>query len=92
FMQTSAPSCLCCWGRGLLPRGSVWWEVCLHLPLADRPSARASQRPCPAKGADSLSLSCSGHVAALNMLHRQKPLHTVPFFWTKLQSKSIRYA
>ncbi|KAG8122510.1 hypothetical protein E2320_018016 [Naja naja] len=43
-------------------------------------------------GADSLSLSCSGHVAALNMLHRQKPLHTVPFFWTKLQSKSIRYA
>ncbi|XP_034280371.1 apoptosis-inducing factor 3-like isoform X2 [Pantherophis guttatus] len=33
-----------------------------------------------------------GHVAALNMLHRQKPLHTVPFFWTKLQSKSIRYA
>ncbi|XP_025029682.1 apoptosis-inducing factor 3-like isoform X3 [Python bivittatus] len=33
-----------------------------------------------------------GHVAALNMLQKQEPLHTVPFFWTRLQSKSIRYA
>ncbi|XP_039224161.1 apoptosis-inducing factor 3-like isoform X3 [Crotalus tigris] len=33
-----------------------------------------------------------GRVAALNMLSRQRPLHTVPFFWTKLQSKTIRYA
>ncbi|XP_029140402.1 apoptosis-inducing factor 3-like [Protobothrops mucrosquamatus] len=33
-----------------------------------------------------------GRVAALNMLSRRRPLHTVPFFWTKLQSKTIRYA
>ncbi|XP_053223682.1 apoptosis-inducing factor 3-like isoform X3 [Podarcis raffonei] len=33
-----------------------------------------------------------GRVAALNMLQRQEKLHTVPFFWTKLQAKSIRYA
>ncbi|KAM6463197.1 apoptosis-inducing factor 3-like isoform 2-T2 [Liasis olivaceus] len=33
-----------------------------------------------------------GHVAALNMLQKQEQLHTVPFFWTRLQSKSIRYA
>ncbi|XP_070591619.1 LOW QUALITY PROTEIN: apoptosis-inducing factor 3-like [Erythrolamprus reginae] len=33
-----------------------------------------------------------GHVAALNMLRRRRPLHTVPFFWTKLQGKTIRYA
>ncbi|KAJ7308859.1 hypothetical protein JRQ81_008132 [Phrynocephalus forsythii] len=33
-----------------------------------------------------------GHVAALNILGRQKPLHTVPFFWTRLQTKTIRYA
>uniref|UniRef100_A0A670K2U8 L-amino-acid oxidase n=1 Tax=Podarcis muralis TaxID=64176 RepID=A0A670K2U8_PODMU len=33
-----------------------------------------------------------GRVAALNMLQRQERLHTVPFFWTKLQAKSIRYA
>lgn len=55
-------------------------------------SAWASQLPGLARGTDGPSLSCPGHVAALNMLHRQKPLHTVPFFWTKLQSKSIRYA
>ncbi|XP_042298454.1 apoptosis-inducing factor 3-like [Sceloporus undulatus] len=33
-----------------------------------------------------------GHVAALNILQRQKELHTVPFFWTRLQKKTIRYA
>uniref|UniRef100_A0ABM5ENU1 L-amino-acid oxidase n=1 Tax=Pogona vitticeps TaxID=103695 RepID=A0ABM5ENU1_9SAUR len=33
-----------------------------------------------------------GHVAALNILGRQKALHTVPFFWTRLQAKTIRYA
>lgn len=55
-------------------------------------STWASQLPGLARGTDGPSLSCPGHVAALNMLHRQKPLHTVPFFWTKLQSKSIRYA
>ncbi|KAM9117979.1 apoptosis-inducing factor 3-like isoform 4-T6 [Pangshura tecta] len=33
-----------------------------------------------------------GHIAALNMLKKQKPLHTVPFFWTSLLGKSIRYA
>uniref|UniRef100_A0A8C0QQK3 Uncharacterized protein n=1 Tax=Chelonoidis abingdonii TaxID=106734 RepID=A0A8C0QQK3_CHEAB len=33
-----------------------------------------------------------GHIAALNMLKKQKALHTVPFFWTSLLGKSIRYA
>ncbi|XP_069729853.1 apoptosis-inducing factor 3-like [Phaenicophaeus curvirostris] len=33
-----------------------------------------------------------GHVAALNMLRREKPLHTVPFFWTTMLGKTIRYA
>ncbi|XP_061460586.1 apoptosis-inducing factor 3-like isoform X2 [Rhineura floridana] len=33
-----------------------------------------------------------GHVAALNILQKRERLHTVPFFWTKLQRKSIRYA
>ncbi|XP_063002567.1 apoptosis-inducing factor 3-like [Elgaria multicarinata webbii] len=33
-----------------------------------------------------------GHAAALNILLKQKKLHTVPFFWTKLKAKSIRYA
>uniref|UniRef100_A0A7M4FDZ9 FAD/NAD(P)-binding domain-containing protein n=1 Tax=Crocodylus porosus TaxID=8502 RepID=A0A7M4FDZ9_CROPO len=33
-----------------------------------------------------------GHVAALNMLKKQSPLHTVPFFWTVLLGTSIRYA
>ncbi|XP_067422091.1 apoptosis-inducing factor 3-like isoform X2 [Emydura macquarii macquarii] len=33
-----------------------------------------------------------GHIAALNMLKKGKELHTVPFFWTSLLGKSIRYA
>ncbi|NWU84996.1 AIFM3 factor, partial [Onychorhynchus coronatus] len=33
-----------------------------------------------------------GHFAALNMLKKEKELHTVPFFWTTLFGKSIRYA
>ncbi|XP_033374810.1 apoptosis-inducing factor 3-like isoform X2 [Parus major] len=33
-----------------------------------------------------------GHCAALNMLKRGKELHTVPYFWTTLLGKSIRYA
>ncbi|KAJ7397528.1 Apoptosis-inducing factor 3 [Pitangus sulphuratus] len=33
-----------------------------------------------------------GHFAALNMLKKEKELHTVPFFWTTLLGKSIRYA
>ncbi|NWR36934.1 AIFM3 factor, partial [Tachuris rubrigastra] len=33
-----------------------------------------------------------GHCAALNMLKKKKELHTVPFFWTTLFGKSIRYA
>uniref|UniRef100_A0A8C8RFN2 Rieske domain-containing protein n=1 Tax=Pelusios castaneus TaxID=367368 RepID=A0A8C8RFN2_9SAUR len=33
-----------------------------------------------------------GHTAALNMLNKRKELHTVPFFWTSLFGKSIRYA
>ncbi|NWV02655.1 AIFM3 factor, partial [Ptilonorhynchus violaceus] len=33
-----------------------------------------------------------GRFAALNMLKRGKELHTVPFFWTTLLGKSIRYA
>ncbi|NWV46499.1 AIFM3 factor, partial [Daphoenositta chrysoptera] len=33
-----------------------------------------------------------GHCAALNMLKRGKELHTVPYFWTMLLGKSIRYA
>ncbi|XP_053851881.1 apoptosis-inducing factor 3-like isoform X2 [Vidua macroura] len=33
-----------------------------------------------------------GHCAALNMLRRGKELHTVPYFWTTLLGKSIRYA
>ena len=34
----------------------------------------------------------TGHVAALNMLKKGKELHTVPFFWTTMLGKSIRYA
>ncbi|NXN96907.1 AIFM3 factor, partial [Rhinopomastus cyanomelas] len=33
-----------------------------------------------------------GHIAALNMLKKGKQLHTVPFFWTTMLGKSIRYA
>ncbi|NWI96278.1 AIFM3 factor, partial [Pitta sordida] len=33
-----------------------------------------------------------GHFAALNMLKKERDLHTVPFFWTTLLGKSIRYA
>ncbi|XP_009583374.1 PREDICTED: apoptosis-inducing factor 3-like [Fulmarus glacialis] len=33
-----------------------------------------------------------GHIAALNMLKKEKELHTVPFFWTTMLGKSIRYA
>ncbi|NXO29757.1 AIFM3 factor, partial [Cisticola juncidis] len=33
-----------------------------------------------------------GHCAALNMLKRGKELHTVPYFWTTMLGKSIRYA
>ncbi|NXA79545.1 AIFM3 factor, partial [Thryothorus ludovicianus] len=33
-----------------------------------------------------------GHCAALNMLNRGEELHTVPYFWTTLLGKSIRYA
>ncbi|NXN27498.1 AIFM3 factor, partial [Nycticryphes semicollaris] len=33
-----------------------------------------------------------GHTAALNMLKKEKELHTVPFFWTTMLGKSIRYA
>ncbi|NXE52081.1 AIFM3 factor, partial [Casuarius casuarius] len=33
-----------------------------------------------------------GHIAALNMLKKQKELHTVPFFWTTMLGESIRYA
>ncbi|NXQ22550.1 AIFM3 factor, partial [Peucedramus taeniatus] len=33
-----------------------------------------------------------GHCAALNMLGRGEELHTVPYFWTTLLGKSIRYA
>ncbi|XP_068766028.1 apoptosis-inducing factor 3 isoform X2 [Struthio camelus] len=33
-----------------------------------------------------------GHIAALNMLKKQKELRTIPFFWTTMLGKSIRYA
>ncbi|NXF94117.1 AIFM3 factor, partial [Eubucco bourcierii] len=33
-----------------------------------------------------------GHIAALNMLKKNKELHTVPYFWTTMLGKSIRYA
>ncbi|NXK48698.1 AIFM3 factor, partial [Chauna torquata] len=33
-----------------------------------------------------------GSIAAFNMLKKQKELHTVPFFWTTMLGKSIRYA
>uniref|UniRef100_A0A663E6D8 Rieske domain-containing protein n=1 Tax=Aquila chrysaetos chrysaetos TaxID=223781 RepID=A0A663E6D8_AQUCH len=33
-----------------------------------------------------------GHTAALNMLKKDKELHTVPFFWTTMVGKTIRYA
>lgn len=33
-----------------------------------------------------------GHIAALNMLGKSKPLHSVPFFWTMLFGKGYRYA
>lgn len=33
-----------------------------------------------------------GHVAALNILQKKVELHTVPFFWSKLKTKTIRYA
>uniref|UniRef100_A0A8D2IUQ1 L-amino-acid oxidase n=1 Tax=Varanus komodoensis TaxID=61221 RepID=A0A8D2IUQ1_VARKO len=33
-----------------------------------------------------------GHVAALSILQKPRELHTVPYFWTKLRGKSIRYA
>uniref|UniRef100_A0A8C0HLB1 Uncharacterized protein n=1 Tax=Buteo japonicus TaxID=224669 RepID=A0A8C0HLB1_9AVES len=33
-----------------------------------------------------------GHIAALNMLKKDKELHTVPFFWTTMVGKTIRYA
>lgn len=32
-----------------------------------------------------------GHTAALNMIGRQQKIHTVPFFWTVLFGKSLRY-
>lgn len=40
----------------------------------------------------SLRWVITGHFAALNMLKRGKELHTVPYFWTTLLGKSIRYA
>ncbi|MEE6469212.1 hypothetical protein FKM82_008539 [Ascaphus truei] len=33
-----------------------------------------------------------GRIAALNMLSKQVPVNSVPFFWTSLLGKSIRYA
>ncbi|KAJ6657258.1 hypothetical protein lerEdw1_002625 [Lerista edwardsae] len=33
-----------------------------------------------------------GHVAALNILQKKVELHTVPFFWSRLKTKTIRYA
>ncbi|XP_069802371.1 apoptosis-inducing factor 3-like isoform X1 [Dendropsophus ebraccatus] len=33
-----------------------------------------------------------GRIAALNMLNKQVPVKSVPFFWTSLLGKSIRYA
>ena len=32
-----------------------------------------------------------GHIAAQNMLNMAKEVHSVPFFWTVLYGKSIRY-
>ncbi|XP_068010721.1 apoptosis-inducing factor 3-like isoform X2 [Melanerpes formicivorus] len=32
-----------------------------------------------------------GHIAALNMLKKNQELHTVPYFWTTMLGKSIRY-
>ncbi|KAB7495771.1 Apoptosis-inducing factor 3 [Armadillidium nasatum] len=32
-----------------------------------------------------------GHVAALNMLGKKEPFYSVPFFWTSLFGKSLRY-
>lgn len=33
-----------------------------------------------------------GRIAALNIMKKNVPLHTVPYFWTQLFGKSIRYA
>ena len=33
-----------------------------------------------------------GRYAALNMLDQAKPINSVPFFWTMLFGKSVRYA
>ncbi|NXB52114.1 AIFM3 factor, partial [Leucopsar rothschildi] len=54
--------------------------------------------PVALLGGDSSSIrhqqvaEAHGHCAALNMLKRGKELHTVPYFWTTLLGKSIRYA
>lgn len=39
----------------------------------------------------SISVSLSGRVAALNMLGKPTAIESVPFFWTVLLGKSIRY-
>lgn len=39
-----------------------------------------------------MCLLLPGRCAALNMLGRGEELHTVPYFWTTLLGKSIRYA
>lgn len=38
-----------------------------------------------------LSYLTSGRVAALNMLQKPTEIESVPFFWTVLVGKSIRY-
>ncbi|NXI09554.1 AIFM3 factor, partial [Irena cyanogastra] len=54
--------------------------------------------PVALLGGDSSSIhhqqvaEAHGHCAALNMLRRGEQLHTVPYFWTTLLGKSIRYA
>ena len=38
-----------------------------------------------------LTILLTGRVAALNMLHKEVELNSVPFYWTVLLGMTIRY-
>ncbi|XP_022112476.1 apoptosis-inducing factor 3 isoform X1 [Pieris rapae] len=86
-------------GINLLPNGAVIVNDKLETNIKNvYAGGDIAHAPVFANNNDQMSIGhiglsqYHGLVAAKNILKRETPLHTVPYFWTMLFGKSIRYA
>lgn len=81
-----------------IQRWAVGWTWCLFWGVLDNNRTCqewAEDRQCwggEGKGWALTTLGLSGRVAAQNMLAQEAEINTVPYLWTAMFGKSLRYA